>query len=143
MSVHRPYAEVAARGVPCSDDLVTLSKGSKLQGAAHCSMSRRAHRTRRVNRCEPGGEGKPGHRCRCKSTCGRYPRYTTPCQRFIKTRRKRDDCLSREDFRIRHCRRGFRRLAQAWLKAVEVEGFHSDMIVEPYLLAVARTLDDA
>jgi acetoacetyl-CoA synthetase len=37
----------------------------------------------------------------------------------------------------------WRRVARAGLKVVEVEGGHSDMIVEPYMLAVVRTLDDA
>ena len=37
----------------------------------------------------------------------------------------------------------WRRIARAGLKVVEVEGGHSDMIVEPYMLAVVRTLDDA
>jgi acetoacetyl-CoA synthetase len=36
-----------------------------------------------------------------------------------------------------------RRIARAGLKVVEVEGGHSDMLVEPYLLGVARALDDA
>jgi thioesterase domain-containing protein/aryl carrier-like protein len=36
-----------------------------------------------------------------------------------------------------------RRLARAGLKVVAVEGAHSDMIVEPSMLAVARALDDA
>jgi acetoacetyl-CoA synthetase len=37
----------------------------------------------------------------------------------------------------------WRRVARAGLKVVEVEGGHSDMLVEPYLLGVARALDDA
>jgi acetoacetyl-CoA synthetase len=37
----------------------------------------------------------------------------------------------------------WRRVARAGLKVVEVEGGHSDVIVEPYMLAVVRTLDDA
>lgn len=37
----------------------------------------------------------------------------------------------------------FRRVARAGLKVVEVEGAHRDLIVEPYVLAVSRALDDA
>jgi acetoacetyl-CoA synthetase len=37
----------------------------------------------------------------------------------------------------------WRRVARAGLKVVEVEGGHSDMLVEPYMLGVARALDDA
>ncbi|WP_245254191.1 acetoacetate--CoA ligase [Paraburkholderia sp. LEh10] len=36
-----------------------------------------------------------------------------------------------------------RHVARAGLKVVEVEGGHGDMIVEPYMLAVVRALDDA
>ncbi|NPT55611.1 acetoacetate--CoA ligase [Paraburkholderia sp. 5N] len=36
-----------------------------------------------------------------------------------------------------------RRVARAGVKVVKVEGGHTDMIVEPYMLAVARALDDA